>query len=100
MIPAGEPLLEPHLRDDVTIVTFGADGAVRFAEDQPVDADTVHIDAQGEPIVLAVPFTQAHLRVNLLPAVAAARAVGVTPTGRVELALSKGRGQRYITPAR
>jgi UDP-N-acetylmuramoyl-tripeptide--D-alanyl-D-alanine ligase len=31
--------------------------------------------------------------------VAAARAVGVTPHGRVELALSAGRGQRYITPS-
>jgi UDP-N-acetylmuramoyl-tripeptide--D-alanyl-D-alanine ligase len=98
VIPAGEPLLDPHLRDDVTIVAFGTGGAVRFAEDRPGDADIVHIDAQGEPIVLEVPFTQAHLRANLLPAVAAARAVGVTPTGRVELALSKGRGQRYITP--
>ncbi len=99
VIPVGEPLLDPHLRDDVTIVTFGTGGAVRFTEDRTGDADTVHIDAQGDPIVLEVPFTQAHLRANLLPAVAAARAVGVTPTGRVELALSKGRGQRYITPS-
>ena len=56
------------------------------------------IDAQGERIELEVPFTQAHLRSNLLAAVAAARAVGVTPHGRVEVALSAGRGQRYITP--
>ncbi len=47
------------------------------------------IDAQGERITLEVPFTQAHLRSNLLAAVAAAHAVGVTPTGRVELALSR-----------
>ena len=32
-------------------------------------------------IVLEVPFTQAHLRRNLLPAVAAASAIGVIPTG-------------------
>jgi UDP-N-acetylmuramoyl-tripeptide--D-alanyl-D-alanine ligase len=41
-----------------------------------------------------VNFEQAHLRGNLLAAVAAARAVGVTPSGRVEVALSAGRGQR------
>src|SRR6202012_5018531 len=87
---------QPHLREDVTIVTFGPDGDVRL---QSAEEDRLTIDAQSERIVLEVPFTQAHLRSNLLAAVAAARAVGVTPTGRVELALSKGRGQRYITPS-
>jgi UDP-N-acetylmuramoyl-tripeptide--D-alanyl-D-alanine ligase len=105
VIPAGEPLLAPHLRTDVTIVTFGAGGDVRMAEAE-AEASAAHdpsrltIDAQGERIVLEVPFTQAHLRSNLLAAVAAARAVGVTPEGRVELALTAGRGQRYITPDR
>jgi UDP-N-acetylmuramoyl-tripeptide--D-alanyl-D-alanine ligase len=97
IIPAGEKLLDPHRRDDVTIVTFGPDGDVRLTASEP---DHVTIDAQGTEITLEVPFTQAHLRSNLLAAVAAARAAGVTPRGRVELALSKGRGQRYITPSR
>ncbi|MGZ4178721.1 MAG: glutamate ligase domain-containing protein [Solirubrobacteraceae bacterium] len=97
VVPAGERLLEPHLRSDVTTVTFGPDGDVRMLG---ADGDVLTIDAQGERIVLEVPFTQAHLRSNLLAAVAAARAIGVTPAGRVELALSKGRGQRYITPSR
>ncbi|HET8980696.1 MAG TPA: UDP-N-acetylmuramoyl-tripeptide--D-alanyl-D-alanine ligase [Solirubrobacteraceae bacterium] len=95
VIPAGEKLLEPHLRGDVTIVTFGDNGDVRLVTQ---DEQTVEIDAGGERIDLEVPFTQAHLRSNLLAAVAAARAVGVSPSGRVELALSAGRGQRYITP--
>ncbi len=105
VIPAAEPLLEPHLRDDVTTVTFGPGGDVQL-----IDAETharptpgagrVTIDAQGRRITLEVPFTQAHLRSNLLAAVAAALAVGVTPAGRVELALTAGRGQRYITPSR
>jgi UDP-N-acetylmuramoyl-tripeptide--D-alanyl-D-alanine ligase len=105
VIPAGEPLLAPRLRSDVTIVTFGPAGDVRLAEAEAgAEAGAAHdpsrltIDAQGERIVLEVPFTQAHLRSNLLAAVAAARAVGVTPEGRVELALTAGRGQRYITP--
>ncbi len=91
VIPAGEPLLTPHLRDDVTIVTFGEGGDVHFVRQE---AQHVEIDAEGEPIALEVPFTQAHLRANLLAAVAAARAVGVTPQGRVEVNLSAGRGQR------
>jgi UDP-N-acetylmuramoyl-tripeptide--D-alanyl-D-alanine ligase len=97
VIPAGEPLLQPHLRNDVTIVTFGPAGDVRL---QGADGDRLTIDAQGRRIVLEVPFTQAHLRSDLLAAVAAARAVGVTAEGRVELALTAGRGQRYITPSR
>jgi UDP-N-acetylmuramoyl-tripeptide--D-alanyl-D-alanine ligase len=103
VIPAGEPLLAPHLRNDVTTVAFGPAGDVRLV-DAEAEAGAAHhpgrltIDAQGERIVLEVPFTQAHLRSNLLAAVAAARAVGVTPQGRVELALTAGRGQRYITP--
>ena len=54
----------------------------------------ITIDYRGEPIALEVPFTQAHLRTNLLAAVAAAKAIGVTPSGRIDLALSPGRGQR------
>jgi UDP-N-acetylmuramoyl-tripeptide--D-alanyl-D-alanine ligase len=91
VVPAREVLLEPHLRPDTTTVTFGDGGDVHLVG---VVADSLRIDAQGEPITLEVPFTQAHLRSDLLAAVAAARAVGVTPTGRVSLALSPGRGQR------
>jgi UDP-N-acetylmuramoyl-tripeptide--D-alanyl-D-alanine ligase len=80
----------------VTTVTFGPDGDVHLKSSDP---NRVTVDAQGVEISLEVPFTQAHLRSNLLAAVAAALAVGVTPSGRVELALSRGRGQRYITPS-
>jgi UDP-N-acetylmuramoyl-tripeptide--D-alanyl-D-alanine ligase len=95
VIPAGEPLLEPHLRDDIELVTFGDAGDVRLAAQ---DGQRITIDCRGEPIILEVPFTQAHLRTNLLAAVAAAKAVGVTPGGRIELALSAGRGQRTTLP--
>jgi UDP-N-acetylmuramoyl-tripeptide--D-alanyl-D-alanine ligase len=91
VIPAGEPLLEPHLRDDLHAVTFGEGGDVRLTG---VDGPRLTIDHLGTEIGLEVPFTQAHLRSNLLAAVAAAMAIGVTPAGRVELALSPGRGQR------
>ncbi len=91
IVPAGEELLTPHLRDDLRTLTFGAGGDVRLCGG---DADTVEIDLCGERIAVEVSFEQAHLRRNLLAAVAAARAVGVTASGRVELALSPGRGQR------
>jgi UDP-N-acetylmuramoyl-tripeptide--D-alanyl-D-alanine ligase len=95
IVPAGERLLDPHLRHDLTTITFGAGGDVQLAS----ESDTrVEIDAQGERIGFEVDFTQAHLRHNLLAAVAAARAVGVQPGGRLELALSPGRGQARLLP--
>jgi UDP-N-acetylmuramoyl-tripeptide--D-alanyl-D-alanine ligase len=91
VVPAREPLLEPHLRADLETVTFGEGGDVQLRRSEDV---LVEIDLAGRSIVLEVPFTQAHLRRNLLPAVAAASAVGVIPDGRVGLELSPGRGQR------
>jgi UDP-N-acetylmuramoyl-tripeptide--D-alanyl-D-alanine ligase len=95
IVPAGERRLDAHLRDDVRTVTFGDGGDVRLVS---ASDGRVVIDAEGDRIELHVPFTQAHLRSNLLAAVAAARAVGVTPAGRVELVLSAGRGQRIALP--
>jgi UDP-N-acetylmuramoyl-tripeptide--D-alanyl-D-alanine ligase len=91
VIPANEPLLAPHARTDITTITFGAGGDVRL---ESSTADRVEIDDAGTPRTLEIPFMQAHLRRNLLAAVAAARAIGVTTSGRVELELSPGRGQR------
>jgi UDP-N-acetylmuramoyl-tripeptide--D-alanyl-D-alanine ligase len=95
VVPADEPLLEPHLRADLKTVTFGDAGDVRLVRS---DDKRVEIEMRGRRIVLEVPFTQAHLRRNLLPAVAAAQAIGVTPEGRVALELSPGRGQRLALP--
>ena len=77
VIPAGETLLDPHRRDDVTTVTFGPGG-----------------DVAELPEGLEVPFTSAHMRRNALAALAAARALGVHPTGRLDVELSSFRGQR------
>ncbi len=93
VIPADEPLLEPHLRPDVRTVRFGPGGDVTLRR---VDADGgVVIDAQGEPIALRPTFTAAHQREwNLLAAVAAVRALGVVVGGALEVAFSAGRGER------
>ncbi len=95
IVPAGERLLDAHRRADLTTVTFGEGGDVRFAAQ---DDERVVIDAAGERIELSVSFTAAHLRADLLAAVAAARAVGVTPGGHVAPALSAGRGEIVPLP--
>jgi UDP-N-acetylmuramoyl-tripeptide--D-alanyl-D-alanine ligase len=77
VIPAGETLLDPHRRDDVTTVTFGEGG-----------------DVAQLPKDLELPFTSAHMRRNALAALAAAQALGVHPTGCLDVELSSFRGQR------
>jgi UDP-N-acetylmuramoyl-tripeptide--D-alanyl-D-alanine ligase len=91
VVPAGDQLLAPHLRDDVRTLSFGAGGDVRLIAQ---DATRVSIDALGDRLELDVPFTQAYHRNNLLAAVAAAVAIGVKPEGRVEVAFSPLRGER------
>jgi UDP-N-acetylmuramoyl-tripeptide--D-alanyl-D-alanine ligase len=116
VVPAGERLIEPHLRDDVRTVTFGPGGDVELIRSTPTEVEIAvnpgrfgsaespagigrfPID-EGQRISLQVPFPQAHLRQNLLAAVAAAIAVGVTPDGRVEMAISAGRGRRMTLPS-
>jgi UDP-N-acetylmuramoyl-tripeptide--D-alanyl-D-alanine ligase len=95
IVPANEPLLDSHLRSDLETITFGDGGDVRLTRSEP---ELVEIDLAGRPVVLEVPFTQAHLRRNLLPAVAAASAVGVMPEGGVALELTAGRGQHLTLP--
>jgi UDP-N-acetylmuramoyl-tripeptide--D-alanyl-D-alanine ligase len=82
VVPVDEPLLEPWLPSDVELVRFGPGG----------DVDAEVLDR------LELPFTSAHMRRNALAAVAAARAVGVEPSGRIDLELSAMRGQRLERP--
>jgi UDP-N-acetylmuramoyl-tripeptide--D-alanyl-D-alanine ligase len=49
-------------------------------------------------VSLELPFTAAHQRRNALAAVAAARAVGVTPRGRLDVVFGTGRGERIDLP--
>ena len=77
VVPDDEPLLDPHLRSDVTIVRFG---------DEPL------------PEGLELPFTSVHMQRNARAALAAARALGVEPTGRLDVRLSAMRGQRIELP--
>jgi UDP-N-acetylmuramoyl-tripeptide--D-alanyl-D-alanine ligase len=76
VIPHGEALLTPFLRDDVTTVTFGPGG----------DVD----DLAG----LELPFDARHLLVDAMAAKAAAAAIGVVARGAIDVAFSSHRGQR------
>jgi UDP-N-acetylmuramoyl-tripeptide--D-alanyl-D-alanine ligase len=78
VIPDGEDRMDPYIPAGVEIVRFGRDGSV--------------LDG------LELPSAAAHMRMNAMAAVAAARAVGVEPAGRVEVELSAMRGQRVEVP--
>jgi UDP-N-acetylmuramoyl-tripeptide--D-alanyl-D-alanine ligase len=95
VVPAGEPLLERHLRGDLRTVTFGEGGDVELVE-RRAGGEVAIVDhgAGGERIVVTPSFGQSHNLRNLLAAVAAARALGVTPTGRLEVEFSSLRGER------
>jgi UDP-N-acetylmuramoyl-tripeptide--D-alanyl-D-alanine ligase len=84
VVPAGEALLDAHRRDDVTTVTFGPGGDV---EDLP---GGLELRSAGGGAVIS----SAHMRRNALAALAAARALGVEPTGVLDVVLSSLRGQR------
>jgi len=94
VVPAGERRLDPHRRPDLRTVTFGAGGDVSLDEG-PDGHGLVRIGMKGEPSITLVPsFSQPHQLNNLLAAVAAARALGIVPEGRLEVAFSAGRGER------
>jgi UDP-N-acetylmuramoyl-tripeptide--D-alanyl-D-alanine ligase len=92
VIPAREPLLEPHLRPELRTITFGEGGDVSLLERR--EDGGVVIAEHGASIELRPSFGQAHNLRNLLAAVAAAGAIGYRPEGRLDVTFSALRGQR------
>jgi UDP-N-acetylmuramoyl-tripeptide--D-alanyl-D-alanine ligase len=82
VVPVDEPLLRPHIAPGVDVVTFGPGGDVG---EEALDG-------------LELPFTAAHNRRNAQAAVAAARAIGVEPSGRVDVVFSALRGEQVTLP--
>jgi UDP-N-acetylmuramoyl-tripeptide--D-alanyl-D-alanine ligase len=87
VVPAGEPLLEPWLREGLRVLRHGPGGDVFWAEAGVVEAG-------GERLQLSLPFRSAHHLRNALAAVAAATAVGVRPGGSVDVRFGELRGER------
>jgi UDP-N-acetylmuramoyl-tripeptide--D-alanyl-D-alanine ligase len=96
VIPADEPLLDAHRRADLHTVTFGTGGDVVLQTVRP-DGEVV-ISSAGQTITVRPSFSQRHNIQNLLGAVAASVALGVTPDGELQVAFSAMRGQRVDLP--
>ncbi|HEX2161550.1 MAG TPA: UDP-N-acetylmuramoyl-tripeptide--D-alanyl-D-alanine ligase [Thermoleophilaceae bacterium] len=96
VVPASEPLLERHLRDDLDTVTFGPSGDVMLLSFE-VHGDrrggVAEIEARGQRVLLDLPYAEPHNLLNTLAAVGAAQAIGTRPNGAVEVAFSALRGE-------
>lgn len=95
VVPAGEPLLERHLRDDLDTTTFGPGGDVMllsFEAHGDRHGGIAEIEAHGERVLLDLPYSEPYNLLNTLAAVGAAQALGVKPNGAVEVAFSSLRG--------
>jgi UDP-N-acetylmuramoyl-tripeptide--D-alanyl-D-alanine ligase len=90
VVPASEPLLAPHLRDDIETITFGDGGDVSLRE---LEDGTATIDARGRAITLELSYREPHNVANTVAAVAAATAIGVAPEGTVDVRFSSMRGE-------
>jgi len=101
VVPAGESLLQQHLRDDLDTITFGPGGEVMLLSfDARADgrSGTAEIEARGDRFLLDLPYAEPHNLLNTLAAVAAAQAVGVRPSGAVDVSFSSLRGEIVELP--
>ena len=90
VVPVNEPLLEPHLRDDIRTITFGDGGDVSLVS---FEQGRANVDAAGKRVELELSYEEPHNLLNTLAAVAAATALGIEPSGRIEPEFSSYRGE-------
>jgi UDP-N-acetylmuramoyl-tripeptide--D-alanyl-D-alanine ligase len=105
-LPAGgtavvpdEPLLEPYLqRDDIEILRLGLESIASF---ERIDGGSRAVfELGGERIELEFPFTARHQAQNAAAALLAVKALGLPrPEGRVDVELSRWRGEESPLPA-
>jgi UDP-N-acetylmuramoyl-tripeptide--D-alanyl-D-alanine ligase len=96
IVPAGEPLLEPHLqRDDLDVRRFDRTAITR-------DGDGWRFRVRGEEVVLELPFAARHLVENVLAALTAYDALGLpldrAAEGAGHIVLSPWRGEALELP--
>jgi UDP-N-acetylmuramoyl-tripeptide--D-alanyl-D-alanine ligase len=96
VLPAREPLLEPHLRDDVELIRFGGGGDVSVIE---AGDRGVEFAVRGRRVRLEPGFRSPHLLEDLCAALAASSALGVeVADGPLEVVFSALRGERLSLP--
>jgi UDP-N-acetylmuramoyl-tripeptide--D-alanyl-D-alanine ligase len=95
VVPAREPLLESHLRDDLDTWTFGPGAQVQLLA---MDGDRAEIEARGRTVELELPYREPHNLLNTLAAVAAASALELPIGGRVDVRFSSLRGEVVELP--
>jgi UDP-N-acetylmuramoyl-tripeptide--D-alanyl-D-alanine ligase len=96
VVPASEPLLQAHLREqELDTWTFGPGGQVRLLA---YDEGRAEIEARDEIIHLQLPYSEPYNLLNTLAAVGAARAFGVPVGGRVDVRFSSLRGEVVELP--
>jgi UDP-N-acetylmuramoyl-tripeptide--D-alanyl-D-alanine ligase len=95
VVPASEPLLDAHLRDEIDTWTFGPGGQVRLLA---FDNGLAEIEAREEIVQLELGYAEPYNLLNTLAAVAAARSVGVPVGGRVSVRFSSLRGEVVELP--
>ena len=95
VVPASEPLLEAHLRDDLDTITFGPGGEVMLLS---MERGRAEIESRGRLIKLELPYSEPYNLLNTLAAVGAATALGVRPAGRVAVRFSSLRGEVMELP--
>ncbi len=91
VVPAGDSLIEPYLRDDLDTVTFGPGGDCRLVK---VDGRFLTIEFRGEMHRTEVSFDQPHNRLNLLAAAGVALGLGFKIPDQLTVDFSGHRGQR------
>jgi UDP-N-acetylmuramoyl-tripeptide--D-alanyl-D-alanine ligase len=95
VVPASEPLLASHLREELDTWTFGPGGEVRLLA---YDEGRAEIEARDEIVRLELPYSEPYNLLNTLAAVGAARALGVPVRGRVDVRFSSLRGEVVELP--
>jgi UDP-N-acetylmuramoyl-tripeptide--D-alanyl-D-alanine ligase len=91
VVPYGEPLLEPHLRDDLDTITFGTGEGDVFVARSGDGLATFSV--RGRELGLELAYSEPHNLLNTAAAIAAAGALGVEPEGRLEVRFSSLRGE-------
>ena len=95
VVPASEPLLARHLRDDLDTWTFGPGGQVQLLS---MDGPRAEFEARGSTVRLELSYSEPHNLLNTCAAVAAARALGLPVGGQVDVRFSSLRGEVVELP--